>query len=599
MASDDVVGGQPYPDRAVNGLGAVRKRLSTAITVHGRRIVVGYPVALLVLFAVVPAGIMLITSFFPKPSGEYYSVGFTLNHYQRIFEGQALGYVSTTLFIAAITAIVCLVLAFPMAYGLSRFCSRAHQRNYLLVIIATMWLTVIIRTYAIQILYSSSGIFNRLLLAVGVVSEPVLGTTGLFTVISGMVYGFLPFALLTIYASINEVDSSLEEASLNLGANRLQTVWRIIVPQAAQGVALAGGLVFILASGSYVVPRLLGDPGQWTVPVLITQQISDQLNVPFAAALSITFVVIVDGLFLIGYWLYKRLGAVSSTDPDGQSTWSKIEKGGTAVFGAVPDKVADRLPLFFRAYLWGMLVLFVLPLIVVISVSFSPSSFMRFPPSGISLQWYESIATSASWRSAIGNSLLIATFAAILATSIGASLAYAIDRFELRFSSQLTVLGIIPLVIPPVIVGVAHMSYFLQLGIWGTRTGVVIAHGVIFSPFAFALVRRGLLNIDEHLEEAAAILGANQRQVTRTITLPLLASSLFSGALFSFVLSLNEYIIAFFLSGFGFNTVPVEIFASLRYNYSPDIAAISVLYIVLTTIVVYVLDRRFTLSLWD
>jgi len=599
VASDDIVSGQTRADRAVNGLRTVRDQLSAVISVHGRRIVVGYPIILLVLFAVVPAGIMLVTSFYPKPSGEYYSVGFTLTHYQRIFEGQALGYISTTLLIAAITAVVCLLLAFPMAYGLNRFYSREFQRNYLLIIIATMWLTVIIRTYAIQILYSAEGIFNRFLVGTGVVSEPVLGTTGLFTVITGMVYGFLPFALLTIYASINEVDSSVEEASLNLGANRLQTIWRVIIPQASQGVLLAGGLVFILASGSYVVPRLLGDPDQWTVPVLITQQISDQLNVPFAAALSIMFVVIIDGLFLAGYWLYKRLVSVSTTDPDTQSTWSKIETIGTDVFGAVPDKLADRLPVFLRVYLWVMLALFILPLIVVISVSFSPSSFMRFPPSGLSLQWYQSVLLSPSWLSAIGNSLLIATFASILATSIGASLSYAIDRFELRFNSQLSLLGVLPLVIPPVIVGVAHMSYFLQLGIWGTRTGVVLAHGVVFSPFAFALVRRGLLNIDRHLEEAAATLGANQRQITRTITLPLLASSLFSGALFSFVLSLNEYIIAFFLTGFGFNTVPVEIFASLRYNYSPDIAAISTLYIILTTVVVYVLDRRFTLSLWD
>lgn len=599
MASDDVVSGQPNIDRASDSIGKIRKRLEIIASEHGRRVVVGYPIVMLVVFAVIPAGLMLITSFYPKPSGEYYSVGFTLTHYQRILDGQALGYVSTTLFLATITAIICLIFAFPMAYGLSRYCSQAHQRNYLLIIIATMWLTIIIRTYAIQILYSGSGLFNRLLMGSGLVSEPVLGTTGLFTVITGMVYGFLPFALLTIYASINEVKPSLEEASLNLGANRLQTVWRVVVPQVAQGIALAGALVFILASGSYVVPRLLGDPNQWTIPVLITQQISDQLNVPFAAALAITFVVIVDGIFLIGYWLYKRLISVSSTDSNARSTWSKIERYGSNLLSLIPDKVADRLPIALRVYLWGMLVLFVLPLVVVIAASFSPSSSMQFPPSGLSLQWYESVATSASWRSSIGNSLLIAAAAATISTTIGASLAYAIDRFELPFSSQLTVLGVLPLVIPPVIVGVAHMSYFLQLGIWGTRTGVVIAHGVIFSPFAFALVRRGLLNIDKHLEEAASILGANQRQITRTITLPLLASSLFSGALFSFVLSLNEYIIAYFLSGFGFNTVPVEIFASLRYNYSPDIAAISVAYIALTTVIVYVLDRRYTMSLWD
>jgi putative spermidine/putrescine transport system permease protein len=551
------------------------------------------------LFAVVPAGILFVTSFFPKPSGEYYSVGFTTTHYVRILEGQALEYITTTLSLAVITTLLCLLIGFPMAYGLSRFCSPKYKRNYLIVIIATMWLTVIIRTYAIQILYATDGMFNRLLVWLGFVPEAIFESTGLVTVLTGMVYGYLPFALLTMYSSINKIEPSIEEASLNLGANRLQTIWRVIIPQAIQGIAVAGGLVFILSSGSYVIPRLLGDPSQWTVPILITQQISNQLNVPYAAALAIVFVFVIDGIFMISFWAYRRLGSVSVADLGIESLSSKFVRVGDSILGYVPNSFTSRVPMLLRAYLLVLLVLFALPLAVVISVSFSPGSVMQFPPEGFSLQWYEEILTAALWRNALVDSMFIAVIAAVISTSIGASLAYSIDRFELEYKSQLMALGVTPLVIPPVIAGVAYMSYFLQIGIWGTKYGVAIAHGVVFSPFALVLVKKGLDELDDHLEEAASSLGASQVQLTRTVTVPLLSSALFSGALFAFVLSLNEYIIAYFISGFGFNTVPIEIFSSLRYNYSPEIAAISVIYIMITTIVVVVVDRRFDLSLWS
>jgi len=593
VASDDISSQRTQLQRILNETKSIRKRIKR----HTKKIIVGYPISILVLFAVVPAGILFVTSFFPKPSGEYYSVGFTTTHYVRILEGQALEYITTTLSLAVMTTLMCLLIGFPMAYGLSRFCSPKYKRNYLIVIIATMWLTVIIRTYAIQILYATDGMFNRLLVWLGFVPEAIFESTGLFTVLTGMVYGYLPFALLTMYSSINKIEPSIEEASLNLGANRLQTIWRVIIPQAIQGIAVAGGLVFILSSGSYVIPRLLGDPSQWTVPILITQQISNQLNVPYAAALAIVFVFVIDGLFVVSFWAYRRLGRVSVVGIESLST--KFVRVGDSILGYVPNSFTSRVPMLLRAYLFVLLVLFALPLAVVISVSFSPGSVMQFPPEGFSLQWYEEILTAALWRNALFDSLSIAVIAAVISTSIGASLAYSIDRFELEYKSQLMALGVTPLVIPPVIAGVAYMSYFLQIDIWGTKYGVAIAHGVVFSPFALVLVKKGLDELDDHLEEAASSLGASQVQLTRTVTVPLLSSALFSGALFAFVLSLNEYIIAYFISGFGFNTVPIEIFSSLRYNYSPEIAAISVIYIMITTIVVVVVDRRFDLSLWN
>ena len=249
-------------------------------------------------------------------------------------------------------------------------------------------------------------------------------------------------------------------------------------------------------------------------------------------------------------------------------------------------------------WLWISLLFIVLPIVVVIAVSFTPETFLTFPPGGFSLQWYEEVLTSSDWMTSLANSLIIASGATIIAVSVGLSLAFALDRYRVPYAGLIRGFGVLPILIPPVIIGVAYMSYFFLVGFSGTIYNLMIAHGIFYSPFPLVLISSGLDEMDRSVEEAAMNLGATRWVTLKTVTFPIIRSNIFSSALFAFILSLNEYIIAFLVSGFTVSTVPIQIFSSLRYSYSPTIAAISVIYIVITTAVVIVAEI-YTGGIWD
>jgi len=266
----------------------------------------------------------------------------------------------------------------------------------------------------------------------------------------------------------------------------------------------------------------------------------------------------------------------------------------------LPDtSVVERLlSTFGKGYVLFMYAALVFPMVIIVGVSLTSGDYFSFPPKGLSLRYFEQILTSQRWLNAMQLSMTVAVGASALATSVGASLAFALNRYDVRFGKQIWGLGVLPLLVPPVIVAVAMMSFFLLLGLWGTRWAIILAHGVVFSPFSFVLISSGLDEIDTAVEEASRNLGATKVQTLRRVTFPLIASNVVVAVLFTFILSLNEYLIALFVGGPVLDTIPVVIFASLRYNYSPSIAAISVIYMVLTTAFILVINYRLDGQLW-
>jgi ABC-type spermidine/putrescine transport system permease subunit I len=282
--------------------------------------VLGYPLTALVVLFAVPLVLLIAFSFFPKPSGGYYSFGFTLEHYVRAFTTPLyLERLAFTVALSGGTAFACLAVGYPVAYTLARMESRRKRQVYITAIVSTMWLTYIIRSYAIGVILSKNGVLNELITTVGIVSEPVFSSSGLLPVVLGMTYVFVPFAILTLYSSINNIAPELEEASKNLGADRFQTFRRVILPLSKRGVYAAWMLVFILALGAYIVPKILGDPPQWTLPVIIGDQVTLQLNVPFGAALALIMVTVVMVILALAY-KFLNLGArdISGGGPSGE-----------------------------------------------------------------------------------------------------------------------------------------------------------------------------------------------------------------------------------------------------------------------------------------
>ena len=246
----------------------------------------------------------------------------------------------------------------------------------------------------------------------------------------------------------------------------------------------------------------------------------------------------------------------------------------------------------------SIVIFLVVPLLIVIAVSFTSDIFMVFPPKGISLQWYREFLTMSDWREAIRDSLIIASGTAVLSTSIALVLGFVLDRYEIRFAQAIRTLGLLPFLLPPVIIGIAFMAFFYAVGYSGKVLNVIIAHGIFYTTLPLMLISLGFESVDKEVEEAAMNLGATELKVFTTVTLPLIRNDVFAGILFSFILSLNEYFIAFLVAGFTVTTLPIKIFSSLRYSYSPTIAAVSVFFIVITTGVVIAINKL-TKGMWD
>ncbi|OIB55391.1 ABC transporter permease subunit [Natrialba sp. SSL1] len=603
-----------------------------------------YPLFWLVAVFFVPLCLLFVFSFWVNIPGGQYEFGFTFENYLRfvsvdftsswpfIEPGLYLSQMWLTIELALVTAVFSLLLGYPIAYYLARM-DRPWLRSLLLItIISSLWVTYVIRAYAWQVILASGGVLSSIGVATGILSEPQSFYPGYWGLVVGMVYVFLPFMILTLYSSIRNIDGELLEASKNLGAGSVKTFRRVTLPLSKNGITSGMALVFILALGSYVLPRLLGSSAERTLPVLIEQQIMSESNYPFAAAMSIGLILVV----IVFLWALIRMTNVTAgslggneevaTDggsqqpgSTGSSPFAKVRGGfGSAAsaigltavagqIGSAIDSVVTRVDaktresviwVTFRAYVAAAMAFIAVPIAIIIAVSFTPEQFLTFPPGGFSMQWYVEFFTSESWMVALVNSFAIAGAAALLSTTIGGGLAFALDRFDYKWSSIYGTFGVLPILVPPVIIGVAFLVFFLELGIAGSRTSIIVAHGIFYAPFPFILISQGLDEIDRTYEEAAMNLGASSLRTLRTITYPLIRANVISGALFAFILSLNEYIIAWLLSLFLVNTIPIEIFNSLRYGYSPTIAAASVVFIALTVVVMTAIDR-FSGGIWE
>lgn len=259
-----------------------------------------------------------------------------------------------------------------------------------------------------------------------------------------------------------------------------------------------------------------------------------------------------------------------------------------SIADGVDPNVRDRLTAgIMRVFAWVVLLFVLMPLVVICSMAFTSGEFLVFPPEGVSLRWFGELT---SWLDAIRNSVVVAIPAALIATTVGGTAAYSLDRHDYRFGRALAAAATVPIMLPPVIVGVMFMTFFIAIGISGNIWNLIIAHSIFLTPFPFILISQGLADLDQSYEEAARNLGASQLRTVRTITFPLVRANVIAGFLFAFILSLNEYIIAWLLSGFSIQTVPIQIFTSLRYSYSPVIAVISLLFIIVTFVGLTIAD---------
>lgn len=241
---------------------------------------------------------------------------------------------------------------------------------------------------------------------------------------------------------------------------------------------------------------------------------------------------------------------------------------------------------FLQKVYFGLIGLFLsLPIIVVAGVSVNEKQDLAFPPKGFSLGWYGEIFANVEWRNALFASVTLAALSAAVALLIALPLAWFLWRRHAPWANIFQLLGIAPFTLPPVITALGLLTFWAATGFYGQPATAVISHAIFFVTLPLVTLSLGFSSIDRSLVEAAATMGADDRTIFRTVVLPLILPYLISGYAFAFVLSLNEYIIAYMTVGFTMETLPIKIFNALRYGYTPTMAAVSVFFVAVAALV--------------
>ncbi|MAT96121.1 MAG: spermidine/putrescine ABC transporter permease [Anaerolineaceae bacterium] len=250
-----------------------------------------------------------------------------------------------------------------------------------------------------------------------------------------------------------------------------------------------------------------------------------------------------------------------------------------------------------RALLWlavGLFLFLYIPILILIIFSFNASDQIGIW-TGFSLRWYGELIRNEAVLDALKLSLWVAVWSTVISTFLGTLTALALERH--RFWGKITYDAILylPIIIPDIVMALSTLLFFVVLGVALSRYTILIAHVAFNISFVAIVVRARLADMSSVLEEAAADLGANEWQTFRRVTLPLLMPGVISGALLAFTLSLDDFVITFFVAGPGSTTLPVRVYSMIRFGLTPEVNAVSTLMFLGSTLLVVIsllLQRR-------
>lgn len=240
---------------------------------------------------------------------------------------------------------------------------------------------------------------------------------------------------------------------------------------------------------------------------------------------------------------------------------------------------ARRAPLSLAASAtaWVIYLLLALPSLIIIPMSFSSSDELVFPPHALSLHLYNIYFFESNWMAATAESLEVATGTVIVSLLLGVGAAYGLARGEFPGKRLLAMLLLSPAFVPAIVLGLGLYLYLGAAHLGGTTAGLIISHSLVATPFVILTTMAGLRHVDRNLEIAATVMGAGRLLVLRRVTLPLLRPTIMAAALFAFLISFDEVVIAYFIAGVRTQTLPVKMYSAIHWEISPVLAAVSTL----------------------
>jgi putative spermidine/putrescine transport system permease protein len=234
-----------------------------------------------------------------------------------------------------------------------------------------------------------------------------------------------------------------------------------------------------------------------------------------------------------------------------------------------------------RAFLALVALFIAAPLVVVIGVSFNNTRRMSFPPTQFSLKWYRAFFADQEWVRSLETSLGISVFSALVAVIIALPVAYAVWRYQSKLAQSLAGVGSGLFLLPGVVTALMFSAFWGVVGHVGRIENVVLSHSVVLLGIPIAMLSVGFQSIDRHLIEAAQTMGAGDAEAFRMVVRPAMAPYILCALVYVFVLSLNEYLIAYMVAGFSIQTLPIRIFSSMRSGYQPTMCVGAVIFMVL------------------
>ncbi|WP_282939262.1 ABC transporter permease [Paenibacillus sp. RC67] len=236
------------------------------------------------------------------------------------------------------------------------------------------------------------------------------------------------------------------------------------------------------------------------------------------------------------------------------------------------------------------------PLIIIAAASFDPGTVLKFPPQGFSFKWYENIFKVKMFMETFKTSIFVSLLGNVFALILGVPAAYALSRFQFKGKDTLNAVFISPVLIPGIVLGFTMLKYLIIMYHLPIYLSLLFGHTVIMLPFIIRVIASSLSNFDFSIEEAALSLGAGHLATFFKVVLPNIKSGIIAAVLIAFLESFNNVDISVFMTGPGVSTLPIQMLTYVENHFDPTIAAISVLLMIFTAVLMFIIERIMGLS---
>ena len=539
--------------------------------------------AWLLALVIAPNLVLLVTSFFKSASGLVVTE-FSLKNYVAVISSKTVVIlIARTLFTAAIAATVASLIAYPLAFYVSRYMRRGKQAAVMLIVIP-LWISLLMRVFAWRVILGENGAINSFLVNTGLLSEPsdaFLYTR--FAVILTLSYVAIPYVFVSSYTALERVPQSLIEASQDAGADTFRTFLNVVWPLSKQGLAIGFSLAFLLAVGDYVSPSMVGGLNGTMMGMVISSQFGMAGNWPLGAAQAIVLMLTVAVVLALVGWAGRTKGIIQAVDAGAGARLSKAVTLGQKIRRLLL-RLAVTLPYLF---LYA-------PLLITLVFSFNDNRVQTFPLSGFTLTWYEQLASNAALLMALKRTLIVASTCVGLGIVFGVLFAMIIAYRIRRHAGMLELALAVPVAIPGIVLGISMALVAQFVGLPQGLGRVILGHLSFVMPVIMLIVLSRLRRLDPSFVEASLDLGATRLQTFRHVLLPMIRSAIIGGALLGFTLSVDEVIVTLFLTGTE-PTLPVYVWNQMRFGFTPSINAVFTLIgsvsILLVLMGVWIIER--------